>query len=640
MDVHRRLRSRYVLVVGKGGVGKSTAAGALALGLADRGERVHLLSTDPAHSLRDLFGIDPPADTGPLLDGPVVSACTPRLLVEELDAGAWTRSRLARIRGPLQDLLDRGTLLDPDDVSAFLDLTLPGMDEVAAALRLAELAPSPADRIVVDTAPTGHVVRLLDAPRLLEGWIDAFQAMQRKAVAVAEALTRRRMEAPAANVVDELRQDIRTFQTAVLEGGEAVVVDRGGAVVEAETARLLDSLEERGMRVGLRVRTRDHPDPAPSDRPSADVGRATPEPPDRVPFLSIPFRSDLAGCDGLRRWGEPEAREAAVAPQARPPAPIARMREDAPGDGRAVERIRSLDVPLLLLVGKGGVGKSTWAAALALLRADARPVTLLGTDPAGSLHDLMELPGATVDLLQPDGPADDDEVRGVRVRQVRADARYGEVRERYRRDVARAFDAFSPVRHAVLDRHVVETLIGLSPPGMDEIFALAALLEDVRPGETVVVDTAPTGHLLRLLALPEVALQWTRQLMRTLRKYRALRGLDGLSERLLDFAKQLKDLHFRLTDPSRSASIVVTQPGPLVAAETRRLLRSLREADVRVAGLVRNRWPGGLDPDPGAEGGAEGVDDGAFVLRAPPVSPPPVGPAALLEFTSTWVAER
>lgn len=633
MDVHRRLRSRYVLVVGKGGVGKSTAAGALALGFADRGERVHLLSTDPAHSLRDLFGVDVRDGAAALPDGPVASPCTPNLLVEELDAGTWTRSRLARMRRPLQDLLDRGTLLDPEDVSAFLDLTLPGMDEVAAALRLAELAPSPADRIVVDTAPTGHTVRLLDAPRLLEGWIDAFEAMQQKAVAVAEALTRRRMEPPAAEVVAELREDIRTFQAAVLERGQAVVVDRGGAVVEAETARLLDTLEERGMRVGLRVRTRDHPDEAPANRQSADAGRGRPEAPDGVPLVPIPFRSDLAGCEGLRRWGEPEAREAAAAPHAAPPAPAPRTREDAPDDGRAVDRIRSLDVPLLLLVGKGGVGKSTWAAALALLRAEDGPVTLLGTDPAGSLHDLMELPGATVDLLQPHGPADGDEIRGVRVRQVRAEARYHEVRERYRRDVERAFEALSPVRHAGLDRHVVETLIELSPPGVDEIFSLAALLEDVPPGRTVVVDTAPTGHLLRLLALPEVALQWTRQLMRTLRKYRALRGLDGFSERLLDFAKQLKDLHFRLTDPSRSASIVVTQPGPLVAAETRRLLQGLREAEVRVAGLVRNRWPGGPGPDGGTE-------DDAFIFRAPPVSPPPVGPTALLEFTSTWVVER
>jgi arsenite-transporting ATPase len=268
------------------------------------------------------------------------------------------------------------------------------------------------------------------------------------------------------------------------------------------------------------------------------------------------------------------------------------------------------------------VGKSTCAAAAALVLAESTSVTLLGTDPAGSIEDVL---GSALE----DGEARPEE--RLMVRQVRAAEEFASLTERYRESVERAFEALGLERSAALDRRVLESLLGLAPPGLDEAFAVAALLDDVGglgEGRRVVVDTAPTGHFLRLLAMPELALAWTHQLLRLLLKYRNALGLDAFAERLLDFAKQLRELKLTLSDPERSAAIVVTQPGPLVAAESRRLFARVRGADLRVGAVIANRGDAsasGLDVPPDTR-----------LLAAPSLEQSPVGPAALRAFARSW----
>lgn len=610
----RRVRSRFVFVVGKGGVGKTTAAGAVALALADRGERVHLLSTDPAHSVGDLFETD-------LAGGaPTPSPCGDALVLEELDAPArWAVWRDVA-RAPLVDLVDRGTYIDREDVEAFLDLSLPGVDEVAAVLRLTDLQAGDVPRVVVDTAPTGHTLRLLAVGEMLRGWAEAFDAMDAKARAVVEGLTHRSVRLPAAEVIDDLRERARRFEEAVVGQAEALVVERADAMVAAESSRLRSALAARGLRVAARIRVAEPHEEgtaaAPGGEPAGDD------------VLIAPFAPDLVGCEGVRRWGEPTpAAAGAEKPSgARSPAEAetaaAARAEVAEPDARVHERIRGLPRDLVLFVGKGGVGKTTCAAACALALADERDVELLGVDPAGSLGDALgiEVPAEGVEVAP-----------RLRARQLDADRALREFKERYRGQVEEAFERVGLKRAAALDRRVVETLLELAPPGVDELLAVSALLEASRPGTTRVLDTAPTGHLLRLLETPEQGLAWVRQVMRVLVKTRAALGLDALAERLLELAKQLKDLNLRLRNPERSGAVVVTLSGPLDRPEAERLLRRLDGLGVPVAALVRNRWS-----EHGQGAGAAPVE--APLLCAPVRRPPPVGVDGLRDFLATWSA--
>jgi arsenite-transporting ATPase len=338
--------------------------------------------------------------------------------------------------------------------------------------------------------------------------------------------------------------------------------------------------------------------------------------------VAIPWTEGLIGCEALRRWGGSAPGTRAQRGSGRSAASAAR----APGSGAAL--IRALDAELLLFVGKGGVGKTTCAAAAAVGLAADRPVVLLGTDPAGSLADVLGQPIPRAGASPAIGGAP---VGALRVRELHAGSDFAEFRERYRADVEQAFQRLGVADGLALDRRVVSSLLDLAPPGADELFAILALLEEAGGGGAarLVVDAAPTGHLLRLLEMPALALDWTRQLMRVLVKYRAALGLDAFAERLLDFAKQLKDLNLRLHDPHRTAAVVVTLAGPLVTAETARLEGRLRAGGVRVGATLLNRATAGDRPE--RTGG-----DTVPSLLAPLTRPSPIGAAALAEFFATW----
>jgi arsenite/tail-anchored protein-transporting ATPase len=581
----------FVFVVGKGGVGKTTAAGALALEIADADAAVHLISTDPAHSLADLFG-------QPLGGEPVRSDCSPRLLLEEFDADAFAAHWLARAAGPVTEIIEGGTYLDAEDVAGFTRLALPGLDEMMAVLRLVDLARADA-RVVVDTAPTGHTLRLLDAAATHAAIARALRAMADKAAAVASSLARQAVHLTGEHIIDELEDYAAAFRDRVLDRAAFVIAARSDDVVRAETARLTDALNERRLRVAATVFTGAAP-------AAADASHAGSR-------LAVPLLPRAAGCDGLRAW-----RAALAAQQDGARDEGAAQDEGAArvGGGDAADWLDETGLRLLVFAGKGGVGKSTCAAAAALVLAEARDVLLCSADPAGSLDDVFAR-AVTVD-----GSA----APRLRTMQIDASARLDRLREEFHTEIVAALDRIGLSDAASLDRRVIEALWDLAPPGIDEFAALAELLEAADSAETLILDTAPTGHFLRLLTMPDLALDWTRQLMRIIVKYRAAGAAGEAAESLLRTARELRALQQLLHDPARAGVFIVTLEEPLVQAETRRLETVLREAGVAVAAVIVNR----------AGASAAAVAAAGPVLRAPERRPPPVGAAALREFAGTW----
>ena len=161
-SVPERRTPFFEFVGGKGGVGKTTAAAALALGAAGAGRRTLVVSTDPAHSLGDVLARRVGAR---LTRVPSPGAALDAL---ELDADrALARWLRARSR-PLRLIAERGTYLDEADVDRFLGLSFPGVDELGGLLELTGVAEAGRyNTVVVDTAPTGHTLRLLAVPETL-----------------------------------------------------------------------------------------------------------------------------------------------------------------------------------------------------------------------------------------------------------------------------------------------------------------------------------------------------------------------------------------------------------------------------------------------------------------------------------------
>jgi len=291
---------------------------------------------------------------------------------------------------------------------------------------------------------------------------------------------------------------------------------------------------------------------------------------------------------------------------------------------------------VLLFTGKGGVGKTTTAAATAGLAASRGVKTLvLSTDPAHSLADALDVPL---------GPQPREVEPGLSAMQV---------------DVQRAFEqSWRDVQdylRGVLERAGVDALQAdelTVLPGAEEVLALLELRRQAASGryDLVVVDCAPTGETLRLLALPE-ALRWyvERVFPAHRRAMRAVRPLlsrvahvpeDGLFEAVTRLHAELTEVHELLTAPSTSVRLVLT-PEAVVVAEARRTLTSLALYGYRVDGLVANRVIPGSD-DPWARGWAEAqaaqlarirADASPLPVRESPyAAAEPVGAAALVVF--------
>ena len=178
-------RQKIVFVGGKGGVGKTTTAAALAVSLAERSERCLLVSTDPAHSLGDLFDVRI-GDREQLL--------RPNLWGLEIDPGAQVDRHLEAVRSAMREFV-RPEMFHEIDRQMELTRLSPGAVEAAMVERVADImleAGERYDRVLVDTAPTGHTLRLLSLPEIMAAWTDGLLRQRERADATGEVLKRMR----------------------------------------------------------------------------------------------------------------------------------------------------------------------------------------------------------------------------------------------------------------------------------------------------------------------------------------------------------------------------------------------------------------------------------------------------------------
>ena len=651
----------FRLFGGKGGAGKTTVAAATALARAETGRRVLLVSTDPAHSLGDALATR--------LGARPRRVRTRRGLLRavELDAeralARWTATR----REALSTIVARGTFLDRAEIDGLLRLALPGADEVVGLMEVERLARAGGyDEVVVDTAPTGHTLRLLAAPLALGSLAAVLDRMLAKHRYMAERL-RGGYRADAADaLVAELDATARAELARLRDG-------RRARVTWVMLPEHLSARETEDAIVALRALGIAVDDVVVNQRTAAGGCRrcGARENAERAVLRALPaaLRSLTRNLDRLPR--EPRGLRdlrglARDLPAARrglgstPPAPRSPA-STAPRARRAgapewLSRLAPAGTRLVIVLGKGGVGKTTCAATVGILaaRAAAGGVLVLSTDPAHSLGDALDHPVGDRPTRVPGAPA------GLRAREMDAGAAYRAWRERHRA----ALDALGGEAGGragvtlAFDRAVMRDLLELAPPGLDEIFGVLETMDAVSSVERhpryrlVVVDAAPTGHALRMLAMPETALAWTRTLLGLLLRYRRVLRLGELAGELVALARRLERFRRLLRDGEATRVVVVTRPGRLPREETVRLVSRLGRMHLGASALIVNAAADGS----GSSGCARCRRDSAMgrrevdairrargrrllapvLLRAPAWTRPPRGAADLETWGRSW----
>ena len=567
-----------LLFGGKGGVGKTTMACATALRLAsaDASQSVLLVSTDPAHSVKDCLGeLELPTN----------------LTVAELDADAEHERFMAEHATHLAEIANRGTFLDSDDVDGLLSLSLPGVDELMAFLRLAEWVESESyDRVIVDTAPTGHALRLLGMPEFVEQWLEAMDALLAKHRYMLGLFGGGQQSDAVEDFLEEMAERVEGLSELLTDENRCrfvpvMIAER--ASVE-ETERLLSDLDEADIAAPEVVVNRLVPDGAgldtARDRQLGELGRLPEELGSRA-IYAMELDPAAASPDGLA-----ELLERLIAPDAVAAAIDGRS---SSAQGGCPSAIGQLDMTpprsLYLVAGKGGVGKTTMAASLALAAcrtADQR-VLLVSTDPAGNLAETLKADESGVEISgEPSEVAD-----GLDAMQIDAASDFEALQEQYADELETLIDSLAGGMDLAFDREAMERLLDLAPPGLDEVMALERVIGLLDSGEygCIVLDTAPTGHLLRLLELPELVTAWLNGIFKLFVKYQHIFKLPKLQQKLVQLSKGVKALRAILTDPSRAALVAVTIPTRMAMEETGDLLEACERLEVAVAGVICNQ---------------------------------------------------
>ena len=521
---------RFLFFTGKGGVGKTSLACATAMQLAAQGQRVLLVSTDPASNVGQVFGLS---------IGNQVTAIpeVARLWALEIDPKAAAQGYRDRIVGPVRGVL-------PDDVVKGIEEQLSGActTEIAAfdeftALLTDERLDARYEHIVFDTAPTGHTIRLLQLPGAWSGFLESGKG-----------------DASCLGPLAGLEKQRSQYQAAVaaLADGQRtrlVLVARAQLSTLREAARTHEELHAIGLgQQYLVINGVFPPEEALQDLLAAALCRreqavlhAMPPALQALPTDVVALKPfNLVGLDALRQLLVPSAPATAAASAAADLLPQAAI--DAPSLSSLVNRIAADGHGLVMLMGKGGVGKTTLAAAVAVeLAHRGLPVHLTTSDPAAHLVETLDgaMEHLTVSRIDPH-----------------------EVTERYRQKVLDAKGAqLDAAGRALLEED-------LRSPCTEEIAVFQAFSRVIREAGSkfVVMDTAPTGHTLLLL---DATGAYHRDIVRQM-------GGSGVH-----FTTPL----MQLQDPQQTKVILVT------LAETTPVLEAAHlQEDLRRAGIEPWAW--------------------------------------------------
>ncbi|MFA7268289.1 MAG: arsenical pump-driving ATPase [Sterolibacterium sp.] len=520
--------TRHLFFTGKGGVGKTSLSCATGLALADAGKRVLIVSTDPASNLDEVLGVSLGAQ-------PTAIPGVMGLYALNIDPEAAARDYRERMVAPYRGILPAAAIASMEEqFSGACTVEIAAFDEFSKLLGQPQVT-AEFDHVIFDTAPTGHTLRLLTLPSAWSEFIASSDsgasclgplAGLEKQKSLYAATVARLCDPASTTVILVSRPDTSALREA--ERTRAELVELGVSNLQLAINGLF-STETTADTIANAMMQR-------ADSALAAIPAGLSHLPRTVTsFLPL----GTVGLPALRQMAHPDQANLSV------PSDVATTQLPGPLSV-LVDEIAKAGSGVIMAMGKGGVGKTTVAAAIAMtLARRGFPVQLSTTDPAAHLDAAVgeAIPLLTVSRIDP----------SVEIAQYTAEV------------LAKAGSNLDPNGRTMLEED-------LRSPCTEEIAVFRAFARAVDAGKEgfVVLDTAPTGHTILLL---DAAESYHREVLRT----------QG------DMPEAVRSLLPRLRDADYTKVLIVTLPEATPVHEAERLQNDLARAKIQPFAWVINQ---------------------------------------------------
>ena len=588
----------FVIFGGKGGSGKTTCSCATALYLSQKfKKKILVVSTDPAPSVGDSFNIEV---------GNKLTQIKERVFAQELDAKELIKDFRKKNLEIIKTIADRGTYLAREDIEEFASLSAPGMDEVMAIIKIADLLKEEKyDLIILDTAPTGHTKVLLSLPKAMRGWLKVTDLMMAKHRFMARRIRGRYVKDECDKFIEETMADVKRVEDLLtdFESTEFVPVTIPEPMSILETESLVEDLKEMEIPVKSIVCNRviiskKCPFCKSRAKGSQNYMRMFEEKFKDYNLLKMPlFPTEVRGQDALNEYAKilfGQKRFEVKLPKKLPKFPKI-------PEGRMADFLKK-DLDFIICGGKGGVGKTSIAAATAIAFAKRYPdkkILITTTDPAHALSNIFDqdipLGEKPVPIYPPKFFNEKlGRVKGMKnLDELEIDTQklLQDFKEEYKKDITAVIDRFvGKGMDVVFDRKVMEELMDLSPPGLEELMSLGKIMDLMKEGkyDIYVLDSAASGHLLRFLELPGLVREWLKSIFRILLKYRGIARTTEIEKNLIDFSKNVRKIQEILFGSKRTEFVMIGIAEEMGIREMEDLARSLDKLNISFNYIILN----------------------------------------------------